>query len=116
MICFSVNVLDSLISFSPHTRRVLRLTTAQDVLEGPPELDGHGVVENGVDGAVDVDHDPTEEEEPGVPVLNAGEGVVYHHHPVRHPENGENAKDDNQHPHHLQHIDRVTNHQTLKET
>lgn len=85
-------------------------------MEGPPELDGHGVVENGVDGAVDVDHDSTEEQEPGVPVLNAGEGVVYHHHPVRHPENGENAKDDNQHPHHLQHIDRVTNHQTLKET
>lgn len=79
-----------------------RLTTTQDVLESSPEFDGHGVVQDGVDGAVNVYHDATEQEKPGIAVFSGREGVVDNHDPVWHPENGEHSKNNYKHSDHLQ--------------
>lgn len=45
----------------------------EEVQESPAELDGEGVVEERVDGAVDVDHQTTEQKEPEVVVQPPGE-------------------------------------------
>ena len=83
---------------SRHTRA---LTTTQQVLEGPAELDGHDVVEDGVDGAVDVDEGAGEHEEPQVEELVRGEGVVDDHDSVGHPQGPEHQHHHHQHADHL---------------
>lgn len=57
--------------------QTLGATVAQ-LLEGGAELLGHGVVNDGVDGAVQVDAQTAEEEEPGVQVGIVQEGVDHH--------------------------------------
>lgn len=71
-------------------------------MKSSPEFDGHGVVQDGVNGAVNIDHDATKQEKPGIVVFNGCEGVVDNHHPVWHPENGEHSKNNYQHSDHLQ--------------
>lgn len=80
---------------------ILPNRTTQDVLESSPEFDGHGVVQDGIDGAVNVYHDATEQEKPGIAVFSGCEGVVDNHDPVWHPENGEHSKNNYKHSDHL---------------
>lgn len=61
------------------------------------ELLRHGVVDDGVDGAIGVDARPTEEQEPGVEVGRGHKGVDQHQSPVGHPEQGEQDDDHCQH-------------------
>lgn len=49
------------------------------------ELEWHEAVEYGVDGTVDVDHDPTEEPEPDIEILAVGQGVIHHYGSVWQP-------------------------------
>lgn len=53
--------------------------------KGSPELLGHEVVDDGVDGAVQVDAQAAEEEEPGVQVRRVHKGVHHHQGAVRQP-------------------------------
>ena len=77
----------------------MELTTGEQASEGPAELDGHGVVEDGVDCTVHVDHDATEEQEPQVGVALGGERVVDDEDTVGHPQGSEEDH------HHGQHLD-----------
>lgn len=79
-----------------HLLFVLPVALAE-VLERPPELLRHEVVDDGVDSAVGVDAHPTEEQEPAVVVRRVEEGVDHHQRPVRHPEQGEEDDHDHQH-------------------
>lgn len=54
-------------------------------LKGGAELLGHGIVDDGVDGAVHVDAETAEEKEPGVQVGLLEEGVDHHESPIGHP-------------------------------
>ena len=73
------------------------LTAVQEAFEGSPEFDGHGVVEDGIDGAVHVDHDAAKQEEPHVEEAFRSERVVDHVDSVGHPQDGEHPDDDGQH-------------------
>lgn len=66
--------------------------------EGRTKLLGHQVVNHRVDGTVGIYADPAEEQEPGVQVRRAHEGVNEHQGSVRHPQQGE------QHDHHCKHL------------
>lgn len=67
---------------------VLALALAK-LFEGGPELLRHEVVDDWVDGAVDVDAHAAEEQEPRVEVGWVHERVDHHQCPVWHPEQGE---------------------------
>lgn len=71
--------------------------------KGIPELLRHEVVDDGVDGAVQVDAEAAEEEEPGVQVGRVHEGVHHHQRAVRQPQHGEES---HHHSQHLGHLDR----------
>ncbi|GFY68454.1 hypothetical protein TNIN_41591 [Trichonephila inaurata madagascariensis] len=64
-------------------------------------LDGHDIVENGVDGAVDKYHRFAEHEEPELHVAVYGKRVIYDQHPVWEPQGGEYGHDHSQHFHDL---------------
>lgn len=74
---------------------------AADLAESGAKLLRHGVVDNRVDGAVEVDADPAEQQEPVVQVGLVQEGVDHHQSAVRHPERGEQ---DHHHSQHLGHL------------
>lgn len=74
------------------------LLALPELPEGSPEFLGHEVVDDGVDGAVQVDARPAEEQEPDVQVRWVHEGVYHHQCAVRHPQEGE------EHHHHCQHF------------
>lgn len=69
--------------------------------KGSPELLGHEAVDDGVDGAVQVDAQAAEEEEPGVQVGRVHEGVHHHQRAVRQPQHGEQSHHHSQHLGHL---------------
>ena len=77
------------------------LTALQEMSECSAELGGHGVVEDRVDGAVHIDHEATEQDEPVVGESLSGERVVDDVDAVGHPESGEQTHDDRQHLDHL---------------
>lgn len=62
---------------------------AADLTESGAELLRHGVVDDGVDGAVEVDANSTEEQEPVVQIGLVQERVHDHQSAVRHPEQRE---------------------------
>lgn len=66
--------------------------------EGRAKLLGHQIVNDRVDGAVGINAGPTEENEPGIQVWCADEGVDEDQGPVGHPEQGEKYN------HHCQHL------------
>lgn len=74
---------------------------AADLAEGGAKLLRHGVVDDWVDGAVEVDADPAEKQEPVVQVGLIQEGVDHHQGAVRHPERGEQYHNHCQHLGHL---------------
>jgi len=85
-------------------RRLLgvpRAAAAQQLAEGGAELLRHGVVDDRVDGAVQVDAEAAEEQEVGVLVRLVQEGVDHHQCPVRHPQQ---RKQDDHHGQHLGHL------------
>lgn len=53
-------------------------TTVAQLFESGAELLGHGVIDDRVDGAVQVDAEAAEEQEPGVQVGLVQEGVDHH--------------------------------------
>ena len=65
------------------------------------ELDGHGVVEDRVDGAVGVDGQTTEQHQPAVLVAPTGERVVDDVRPIGQPQRCKHRDDHCQHLHHL---------------
>lgn len=69
--------------------------------ERAAELCRHGVVEDRIDGAVGVDGQSTEQQEPAVLVAPSGERVVHDVRPIRQPERREHRHDDSQHLHNL---------------
>lgn len=69
-----------------------------ELFESNTELLRHEVINDGVDGTVNVDAHPTEKQEPVVVVGRFDEGVHHHQRSVRHPQQGE--KDD----HHNEHL------------
>lgn len=69
----------------------------QMALKCSTELDGHDVVEDGVDGTVCVDHEATEEKEPQVLETLTGERIVDDIGSVGQPENGKDADNHSQH-------------------
>lgn len=75
---------------------------APQLLERGAELLRHGVVDEWVDGAVEVDAEAAEEQEPGVQVGVVQEGVDQNQGPVRQPQHGE------QNHHHRQHLGHLT--------
>lgn len=77
---------------------------AADLAEGSAELLRHGVVYDRVDGAVEVDADAAEKQEPAVQVGSIQEGVDHHQGAVGHPQHGEQ---DHHHSQHLGHLWRV---------
>lgn len=77
--------------------------TLAKFLEGLAELLGHEVVDDRVDGAVGVDADPAEEDEPAVQIGGLHEGVHQNQSPVGHPEQG---KEDHHHSQHLSDLQR----------
>lgn len=64
-----------------------------EFLEGDAKLLRHEVVNDGVDGAVGVDAQAAEEQEPGVVVRWVDEGVDHHQGSIRQPEEGEEDHD-----------------------
>lgn len=62
----------------------LRAAVTQ-LFESGAKLLGHGVVDDRVDGAVQVDAEAAEEQEPSVQVGLLQEGVDHHQGPVGHP-------------------------------
>lgn len=78
-------------------RAVVVLTAGQRATEGAPELDGHGVVEHGVDGRVDEDQGLAQHQVPQFEVGLACERIVHEQNAVRKPQRGEQNDDDNQH-------------------
>lgn len=80
-----------------HPLPALAFAPAQ-LYEGDAELLRHEVVDDGVDGTVDVDAHATEEQVPGVVVRWIHEGVGHHQCSVGHPEQGE---EDHHHSEHL---------------
>lgn len=79
------------------------LLTLVQLPEGSPELLGHEVVDDGVDGTVQVDAEAAEEEEPGVEVRRVHKGVHHHQRAVGQPQHG---KESHHHCQHLGHLDR----------
>ena len=77
------------------------LTARQKMFVRPPEFHRHGVVEDGVDRRVHVDHQPTEQDEPVVRVSLASERIVDDQNAVGHPQYGEKEDDHPQHLHNL---------------
>lgn len=75
--------------------------TAADLAESGAKLLRHGIVDDRVDGAVEVDADPAEKQEPAVQVGRVQEGVDNHQSTVWHPERG---KQDHHHSQHLGHL------------
>lgn len=75
------HVLDDTVGQRQTVRRWFLQTLGAAVaqlLEGGAELLRHGVVNDRIDGAVQVDAQTAEEEEPGVQVGLVQEGVDYH--------------------------------------
>ena len=68
-----------------------RPAAEQQTAERSAELDGQGVVQDRVDGAVCVDHETTEQQEPEALVATPGERVVDDVGAVRQPQYGEHA-------------------------
>ena len=62
---------------------IVVLTTREKTFKGTAKLDRHSVVEYGVDGAVHVDHDAAEHEEPQVFVALRGKRVIHYKRSVR---------------------------------
>ena len=79
----------------------LRPLAVVEAAEGGAELLGHGVVYDGVDGAVGVDAGAAEEDEPVVQVGRGHEGVEEDQRAVGHPQQGEQ---DHHHRQHLGHL------------
>lgn len=75
--------------------------TAADLAESGTKLLRHGIVDDWVDGAVEVDADFAEKHEPAVQIGLVQEGVDHHQSAVRHPEQGE---EDYHHCQHLGHL------------
>ena len=75
------------------------ITTAatEQIGEGEPELGGHGVVQQRIDGAVCIDGKPARQQEPAILVASPGERVVHDVRPVRQPQRRKGRHDDNQH-------------------
>ena len=69
--------------------------------EGRSESLRHQAVDDGVDGTVQVDAHPAEEEEPNVEVRGVHEGVHHHQCAVWQPQKGEEDHHDSQHLGHL---------------
>lgn len=72
-----------------------------DLPESSAKLLRHCVVDYRVDGAVEVDAEPAEKQEPVVQVGLVQEGVHHHQSAVRHPEHSE---EDHYHCQHLGHL------------
>jgi len=89
------------------TNETFVLTTTENTFEGPSEFDGHGVVEDGVDSAIDVDHGPAEHEKPQVVVLVCRYGIVHDHGSIGHPRHRKHKYDHGQHSNHLKYIENV---------
>ena len=90
------------IRYEPDVGRV-RLATRQLATERAAELGGHNVVEDGIDGAVGVDHQSTEKNKPEIVVAMRSERVVHDVGAVGQPQHGEHAYNNGQHLRHLQH-------------
>ena len=102
---FDVRFPEVLKKIKAQTKRVIAknhwFTAAEDSLECTSELDRHGIVENGVDSAVDIDHGSGEHKEPEVQVFLGGDGVVHNHGTVGHPRGHKYKHDHCKHAHHL---------------
>lgn len=72
-----------------------------ELAKGGAELLWHGVVDDRVDGAVQVDAEATEEQEPGVQVGVRQEGVDHHQGAIGHPQQSEENHHYSQHLCHL---------------
>lgn len=94
--CFSPGGVRSLRSVHPD-RVVDGPAAGQDSAERPTEFHGHGVVDDRVNGAVDVDHNATEQQQPEIFVAHPGEWIVNDVDAVRQPQNGEQADHGDQH-------------------
>ena len=71
--------------------------TAEHPLERPSELDRHSVVQDWVDSAVRVHHQPAEQQKPEIFEAPTSEWIVDNVSPVWEPENGEHADHNSQH-------------------
>lgn len=71
--------------------------TTEEAVKCSTKLDRHDVVEDGVYGAVRVDHEATEEQEPEVLEALTGERIVDDIGSVWQPENSKDADNDTQH-------------------
>lgn len=78
------------------------LTACKNFLEGTPKLDRHCIIQDWVDGTIDVDHSSTEEEKPQIHVLPLGKGIIHYHYPIGHPSYHEHCHNNRQHSNNLQ--------------
>ena len=77
------------------------LLTQEQSSEGAAKLDRHDVVEDGVNCAVHVNHDTTQQAKPEVVKLLVGERVVDDKQSVGQPQQRKRHHDDDQHLHDL---------------
>jgi len=96
----------SILTFST-TNETFVLTTTENMFEDPSEFDGHGVVEDGVDCAIDVDHGPAEHEKPQVVVLVCRYGIVHDHGSIGHPRHRKHKNYHGQHSNHMKYIENL---------
>lgn len=81
-------------------------TASAKPLKGGAELLWHGIIDNRIDGTVQVHTGATEQQEPSVQVSLLEERVDHHQSAVRHPEHGK------QNHHHCQHLYHLTQDKT----
>jgi len=98
--------------FASHNRRVAHLSAilnvvglrtsaaasaVQQSLKSSTKFDRHDAIEDRIDGAVQIDHETTEQQEPDVLIAMTRERVVDDERSVREPQDGEHADDYRQH-------------------
>jgi len=103
------------VKFEETTRFVrvcIRTAAARELCaERAAEFGRHGVVEDRIDGAVSVDGETTEQQEPAILVALSGERVVHYVRPIRQPQRREHRHDHSQHLHNLRPSINASKHQ-----